>query len=180
MVLALDTVEISDWRSFGKELSLSLCLCGVSHSGTLTLARFSRRYFQLKIQTTNTGDIQKPQQFQESEKGIDWQDWQVFLEGVIRCEPTCLLYSERCQLLLTFPSVERSRRRPRHFSVPSAVLLAGELRHAALYFRHAARKWSRSQLSSQGSVTFAWYPPQTIKRSQGEANNVLYEVVKPS
>lgn len=35
-------------------------------------------------------------------------------------------------------------------------------------------------LSSQGSVTLAWDPPQTIKTAQGEVNNLVYEAVKPS
>jgi len=49
MVLALDTVEISDWRFPGQELSLTLCLHSASHSGALTLVRFSRRYFNKNI-----------------------------------------------------------------------------------------------------------------------------------
>lgn len=95
-------------------------------------------------------------------QGVDWQEWQIFLEGIIPCDPHifCLLLGAGLGLST---------------STPGFGFAPGEL-HSGIVSQGLAG----AALSSQGSVTLAWDPPQTIKMAQGEVNNLVYEAVKPS
>lgn len=60
-------------------------------------------------------------------------------------------------------------------SSPGAGFAPGELPSGIV-----SQGLAGAALSTQGSVTLAWDPPQTIKTAQGEVNNLVYEAVKPS
>lgn len=60
-------------------------------------------------------------------------------------------------------------------STPGFGFAPGEL-HSGIVSQGLAA----AAMSSQGSVTLAWDPPQTMKTAQGEVNNLVYEAVKPS
>lgn len=98
-------------------------------------------------------------------QGMDWQAWQIFLEEIIPSDPRTFC------LLSRSPACEGQ---DWHLH-PRAACAPGEL-HGGI----VSQGLSGTALSSQGSVTLAWDPPQAIKTAQEEVNNLVYEAVKPS
>lgn len=101
-------------------------------------------------------------------QGTDWREWQIFLEGILPCDPHAF-----CLLSRSAASEEQDR--GLGIATSGAGFTPGEL-HSVIVSQGLAD----AALSSQGSVALAWDPPQTIKTAQGEVNNLEYEAVKPS